>query len=129
MTQEEKAKAYDNALERAKEKYITCYSPALLDYIFPELKENEDNRMRKDIMQTLKRYIKCVEDGYDAPSAKDFVVKETEKQIDWLKSLKERYTWKPSEEQMDALETAVSSIQSNTLETLYQDLKREKNYE
>ena len=49
--------------------------------------------------------------------------------ISWLKSLRPRKQWKPSEEQMDALETAVSSLQSSTLEMLYQDLKRETNYE
>lgn len=45
----------------------------------------------------------------------------------WLDSLKARTQpqnqWKPSDEQMDALETAVSSLQSNILESLYQDLK------
>ena len=46
------------------------------------------------------------------------------KDIDWLKSLKERYTCKPSEEQMDALETAISSLQSTALESLYNGLKK-----
>lgn len=32
--------------------------------------------------------------------------------------------WKPSEEQMDALESAVSSLQSTALESLYQNLKK-----
>ena len=32
--------------------------------------------------------------------------------------------WKPSEEQMDALETAASSLQSPALESLYNDLKK-----
>lgn len=43
---------------------------------------------------------------------------------DWLKSIKERYTWKPSDEQMDALETATSSLQSTALESLYNDLEK-----
>ena len=42
----------------------------------------------------------------------------------WLKSLKDRYAWKPSDEQMDALETAVSSLQSTALESLYQRLNK-----
>ena len=83
-TIEQKAKAYDKALERAKEKYTTCYSPALLEYIFPELNESNDKEIREDIINNLKRYINCIKDGYDAPSAKDFVVKEIEKQIAWL---------------------------------------------
>lgn len=83
-TIEQKAKAYNKALERAKEKYTTCYSPALLEYIFPELNESNDKEIREDIINNLKRYINCIKDGYDAPSAKDFVVKEIEKQIAWL---------------------------------------------
>ena len=78
-------KKYKEALERAKEKYTKCYSPALLEYIFPELKENKDIEIKKDIISNLKRYVNCIKDGYDASSAKDFVVKEIEKQIAWLK--------------------------------------------
>lgn len=85
LTIADKAKAYDKALKRAKEKYPTCYSPALLEYIFPELKENDDKEIREDIISNLKRYITCIKDGYDAPSAKNFVIKTIEKQIAWLK--------------------------------------------
>ena len=58
-----------------------------MEYIFPELKESEDKEIRKDIISNLKRYINCIKDGYDAPSAKNFVVKEIEKQITWLEKL------------------------------------------
>lgn len=34
---------YNAALGRAKEKYSACSAPALLEYIFPELKESEDD--------------------------------------------------------------------------------------
>lgn len=61
MTIEEKAKAYDEALERAralnsgkdvdvKAGTTTC------EYIFPELKETEDDRMRKKLIAFLKSY-------------------------------------------------------------------------
>jgi hypothetical protein len=40
---------------------------------------------------------------------------------DWLKSLKERYTWKPSEEQIEALE----SVTENCAYSEYQDCLRE----
>ena len=50
--------------------------------------------------------------------------------IDWLKDLKDRAhpqnTWKPSAEQMDALEAAISSLQSTSLESLYNDLQKLK---
>jgi hypothetical protein len=60
MTTEQKAKAYDEALERAKELiakwsgknkdfYIEDYS-----YIFPELAESEDERIRKSLIDALK---------------------------------------------------------------------------
>jgi hypothetical protein len=59
MTQEEKAKAYDKALERAKEilnsyekrglKELLFYAKEDLEEIFPELKESGDERIRKAI--------------------------------------------------------------------------------
>lgn len=49
----------------------------------------------------------------------------------WLKSLKQRYTWKPSKEQMDAMQMAVLyfghswvSKEQKLLESLYKDLKK-----
>ena len=83
-TIKQKAKAYDEAIKKAKERYSTCYSPALLEYIFPELSENNDKEIRKDIISNLKRYINCIKDGYDAHSAKNFVIKDIDKQIAWL---------------------------------------------
>ena len=45
----------------------------------------------------------------------------------WLKSLKDRYTWKPTEEQMKVLKIASESVPvgySKTLNVLYNDLKK-----
>ena len=47
----------------------------------------------------------------------------------WLKSIKERYTWKPSEEQIKALEDSIEFLGCTKkvreyLKSLYQDLKR-----
>lgn len=64
MTIEEKAKAYDEALEKAKKKYNSKYHPsegpsgvylnnADLEEIFPELKESEDERIRKNLIELL----------------------------------------------------------------------------
>ena len=49
--------------------------------------------------------------------------------IPWLKSLKERCTWKPSDEQMDSITCAVrkmkeSACYDSELVSLYQDLKK-----
>ena len=54
MTQEQKAKAYDEALERAKGMYEQGMMPERLEYIFPELKESEDERIRKVLIDLVK---------------------------------------------------------------------------
>ena len=58
LTIEQKAKAYDEALERAKKLQETCDSTAVVgwcEYILPELKEkeSEDDRTRKAILTGL----------------------------------------------------------------------------
>ena len=53
--------------------------------------------------------------------------REMEELKTWLKSLKDRYTWKPSEEQMEALyeETQKSNrIKDDRIVSLYNDLKK-----
>ena len=53
MTTEEKAKAYDKALEKVREYYkglAGCRTKEKLESIFPELKESEDERIRKSII-------------------------------------------------------------------------------
>ena len=50
-------------------------------------------------------------------------------QIDWLKSIKNRYAWKPSDEQMKVLEAMLtvspqSPTMTSTLIELYEDLKK-----
>ena len=49
MTDKEKAKAYDEALERARKLYEQGTITESLGYVFPELKESEDERIRKAI--------------------------------------------------------------------------------
>ena len=52
MTQEEKAKRYDKALERAREELGSgSYNKGTIEYIFPELAESEDERIRKGLIQ------------------------------------------------------------------------------
>ena len=50
MTEKEKAKAYDEALERAKK----LYSKGITEEIFSELKEDDDERIRKEIISILR---------------------------------------------------------------------------
>ena len=64
MTQEEKAKRYDEALRRARKlkedptSVFYEYSPSegdiVVDYIFPELKESEDERIRMSLIELFK---------------------------------------------------------------------------
>ena len=49
MTEKEKAKAYDEAIERAKK----LYSNRIAEEIFPELKENDDERIKKNCIHFL----------------------------------------------------------------------------
>lgn len=64
LTIEQKARAYDKSLERAKKLQKTCDRQAVVgwcEYIFPVLKESEDERIRKWIKKELEN--KYVEDG------------------------------------------------------------------
>ena len=45
---------YNAALGRAKEKYSACSAQAFLEYIFPELKESEDESIRNGLIALLK---------------------------------------------------------------------------
>lgn len=60
MTIEEKAKRYDEALERMKSwvrgEHPECFTeaPKAAEFIFPELKESEDERIRRNIIAALK---------------------------------------------------------------------------
>ena len=47
MTEKEKAKAYDKAIERAKK----LYGNGIAEEIFPELKESDDDRLKKAIIE------------------------------------------------------------------------------
>lgn len=71
---EEKAKRYDESLERAKKLKETVDSTAVVgwcEYIFNELRESEDERIRKDIIETI--------NGIYHPNSKT-----REKLISWL---------------------------------------------
>ena len=56
MTEKEKAKAYDEALKKASAAYKDedRHLKATLERIFPELKESEDEEIRKEIISILR---------------------------------------------------------------------------
>ena len=111
MTQEEKAKAYDEALEKAR-KYRDEEGFTEMEDVFPELRESEDERMLHQVLRYLDPTL---------PRAK-------REEIElWLKFL--RPSWKPSEEQMYALGRAstneyLSAEQYDILVSLYEHLKK-----
>jgi hypothetical protein len=86
------------------------------------------------IVNKIKSWSKEDEDYYDAIIAKLEVTQDdaalTDNQMEFLKSLKERYTWKPSDDQMRALHdmNLTGNIsyagQGQTLIELYNDLKK-----
>ena len=91
MDYEEK---YNAALERAKKLQETCDSTTVVgwcEYIFPELQESEDEKIRKDIISYLrnekivKRYISDIEiDEWITWLEKQGHMLDPDKVIEWL---------------------------------------------
>ena len=62
MTQEEKAEAYSKAVEKAKQEYSITTSEdrkQWLEELFPELRESEDEKIRKEILDYIDKSTGC----------------------------------------------------------------------
>ena len=71
---EDYKKKYEEALERAREELGSgCFDRGTIEYIFPELKESEDEKIKKEIIRIV--------DGYFPDKAST----QREKYIAWLK--------------------------------------------
>lgn len=135
-------KLYEDALERAKAYHrneLSGTRQEMTEYIFPELAESEDERIRKCVEYIVKCF--AWRDGFE-PVTK-------EKCLAWLEKQKERGVvkgvkinnlppvtgnnatdirpWKPAKEQMDALQTAwhtetLGAVNRLQLESLYNEL-------
>ncbi|MBR1387968.1 MAG: hypothetical protein IJ553_06165 [Alloprevotella sp.] len=92
-TTEEKAKAYDEAIERAKESYKVCGHDfdAELEYIFPELCESEDEGIRKAVKNALILKTSCNSLTHDGVMLGDAIA--------WLEKQKDRPTEMKSAEE------------------------------
>ena len=77
MTEKEKAKAYDEAIERAKK----LYSNGITEEIFPELKESDDER----IMENCIHFLELQKQHHAATF-------EIEECIAWIKNQGKKYT-------------------------------------
>ena len=95
MTEKEKAKAYDEAVERAKK----FYGNGITEEIFPELKESDDEKIRWWIIDDIRYNIN------NEPLNNSEYKKKAEKAIAWLEKQGEEYKvssdkqeWRPSTE-------------------------------
>ena len=94
MTQEEKARAYDEALEVMRQWIAPCHTKEQLDTlkksVFPELAESEDERIRKALIEVFKKKLErgfeWVEYGIPNHSVLDWLEKQKETSIRWFKS-------------------------------------------
>ena len=129
MTQEQKAKAYDEALEIARKINSGEGVPApdgwsICEVIFPELKESEDEKIRKELID----FFKKASGGFldSTIHCKTFG-----KWLAWLEKQGEKSSWKPSKEEMDALyglayiTNKMDDKKDEAITKLYQELKRE----
>ena len=114
-------KAYKEAIERCKSwmrgEHPECFTEAQKagEFIFPELRENEDEQIKKSMSMFLINFNNGL---YSRPS---------EEKIDsWLKWIKKQNHWKPSEEQINEVKNAIGITGTNgtVLLSLYNDLKK-----
>lgn len=86
MTEKEKAKAYDEALERASaaHKDEDIHLKATLERIFPELKENDYNKIKNAILNHLKKMWENCQDDVCGVHVEDAIAW-VEKQQDYTK--------------------------------------------
>ena len=93
---EEKAKAYDEAIKRLEDintgkcQKTFVFTEGLFDYIFPELKESEDDRMVKFIKNQLFNIKKTITENYELDA-------KLTKAIGWLEKQGEQKTKTPEE--------------------------------
>ena len=91
MTTEEKARAYDKAFEKAKKKYNSKYHPSVgpsgvylnnadLEDIFHELKESEDEKIRKALVWHLKADADFVSNGVTKTECIAYLEKQKEQE-------------------------------------------------
>lgn len=97
---------YNEALERANvaHKDEDKHLKATLERIFPELKESEDERIRKNLIELFHDTVSNDE------IFSDYGLDKTEV-LDWLETQGEqKTTWKPTEKQINAIRLARSFV-------------------
>ena len=93
-----------------------------------DAEKKEPKKIEQSKLTEFEDVVKDMMDTYrDAIGDYETTTEEVKEQAAYMLSLiplKPTVGWKPSEEQMDALESAVSSLQSTALESLYRNLKK-----
>lgn len=131
---EEKAKRYDEILVRAEGANLPYYKEDIMskvkefvDYLIPELKESEnaDEKVRKALIKLVTNHA-----SMDLFIEYDIHLDEA---LDWLEKQGKQEPWKPSKEQVEALEHSLGDYnikifedRHKILESLYNDLKKLK---
>ena len=96
MTEKEKAKAYDEAIERAKK----SYGNRIAEEIFPELKENDTERIRKNCIHFLELQKQHHAATFEIEECIDWLEKQGEQASSqnneraWLYLVSDVLTWK-----------------------------------
>ena len=132
MTQEEKAERYDEAIAHAKNLLKTIGDATLdnlvlkneFEKMFPELKESEDERIRKALIYFIKQ-------GELKGTIRTYLGVSEKIMLTWIEKQNNQSYWKPSDYQMSCLEDAITSYKkrgfsADVLKSLYDDLKKLK---
>jgi hypothetical protein len=107
---------YEAIFKYAKQLYDAgSYDNETLEAIFPELKESEDEKIRKELIFYL-RYQHSISENFDDIGK-------------WIAWLEKQGDWKPSEVQMSSIKQAVENMKQSAcydseLVSLYYDLKK-----
>lgn len=131
LSVQEKAKAYDEALERARKiNSGECVAAppdwTLCEVLFPVLREDKDMRIRRALISILKSDFEKDTTIYGI-SVGDI--------IDWLGKIPPQNRWTPSNKQIKALQYVYQNLNPplsdkrgwdslKTLELMYRDLKK-----
>lgn len=120
-SRQEELTEFEKAVKQVMEEAIECGdthnlkadSDMLLRLVQKSSWSKENEEMVEDIIEAIDT---------------QYAVTDYNEMVSWLKSLKDRYVWKPSDEQMDALNDVISSrdIKYDVLSELWKDLKKLK---
>ena len=116
-----------SALETS-EKEVINWLKSLKDRALPQSKQ-EWSDVDKDILFHIIDDLKFLKDDISKDTKYAVNIVDVEREINWLKSLRPQNAWKPSDEQMMAVQEAMNivgilTITGSKINSLYQDLKK-----